>query len=173
MMMAGVDARINNAEQNAAVYQDLQNVNGNDAHQQNLHGIKQEAADIAKEVAKGASKELVNKLPGGEIIHGIVGKLRDDGYDAAIEQWNPKPDPQSIQVPSPEAVTSRADLDFINRIREAHENSGKVVSDDVIDQYCRDYGNAYNPLAIAGLATTTTDIDKFARGGLLVQKQGS
>lgn len=173
MMMAGVDARITNAEQNAAVYQDLQHVNGNNAHQQNLHDIKQEAADIAKEVAKGASKELVNKLPGGEIVHGIVGKLRDDGYDTAIEQWNPKPDPQSIQVPNPEAVTSRADLDFINRIREAHENSGKIVSDDVIDQYSRDYGNAYNPLAIAGLATTTTDIDKFATGGLLVQKQGS
>ncbi len=43
---------------------------------------------------------MVNKLPGGEIIHGVVGSLRDQGWDTAIDQWNPKPDPAVVKFPS-------------------------------------------------------------------------
>ncbi len=164
-MMAGVDARVDYAIQNAASYQDVHHAMDGLSHQQDVHGVKQEAADIAKEVFKGATKEVVNKLPGGEIIHGVVGSLRDQGWDTAIDQWNPKPDPAVVKFPSAADVSGGADLNFDSRLQSANNAAGNLISGQDYKDYRVIYGGAYNDLLKDGLAENPEQIDAFVSGG--------
>jgi hypothetical protein len=171
-VLSGVDARIDLALQNAASYQDVHHAQEGMSHKQDIYDIKQEAAGIAKEVVKGTTKDVVNKLPGGEIIHGVLGKLRDDGYDEMIEKWNPKPSPIVEQFPSSYVVKSTADLDFSNRIRAATDAAGNQISTELRDWYDVNYGGGYNDMIGDFLAHNPAEIDQFVSGGVKITGEG-
>ncbi|MBF6176455.1 TPR repeat region-containing protein [Nocardia blacklockiae] len=167
-MLAGVDARIDNAILNAATYQDVHDAIDGYSHQQEIHDTKQKAAEIAKSLVEGATNEAVNKLPGGEIVHSLIGDMRDQGIDSAIEKWNPKPDPVVVQFPRVQDVESSANLDFDDRIIRANGASDAPIPQSVLDVYRDRYGGAYNDLAVTGLATSPEEIDRYVSGGAKV-----
>lgn len=168
MMLAGVDARIDTAILNAATYQDVHNKIEGLSHQQDVHDVRQKAADIAKDVFKGATQDLVNKLPGGEIVHEVVGTMRDEKWDEAIENWNPEPDPVSVQFPRPGDVQATGDFAFDRKIIDANA-SGGTQSQDRIEEYRARYGTAYNEVITNLLAENPDQINALVNGGYKIQ----
>ncbi|MVU81597.1 hypothetical protein GPX89_30700 [Nocardia sp. ET3-3] len=166
--LAGVDARIDTAILNAATYQDVHNKMEGLTHQQEVQDTKQKAADIAKEVFKGITKEAVDKIPGGDIVHGVVEKMRDDSWDSAIEEWNPKPNAVIAQFPQAENVQATGDFDFDHRITDANASGGNQNQDQV-DGYKDRYGTAYNELVKNLLAENPDQINALVDGGYKLQ----
>ncbi|MFJ4652117.1 WXG100 family type VII secretion target [Nocardia sp. NPDC088792] len=166
--LAGVDARIDTAILNAATYQDAHDTMNGLTHQQEVQDTKSKAADIAKSVFQTVTKEAVDKLPGGDIVHGVVSTMRDQQWDSQIEAWNPKPNPVVVQFPGPSDVHATGDFDFDHHIEDANSNGGNQ-SKDQIDDYRTRYGTGYNELVTDLLADSPDKINAFVDGGSKVQ----
>ncbi|MQY17422.1 TPR repeat region-containing protein [Nocardia macrotermitis] len=167
--LANLDSRVNAAILNAGSYQHVHHAMDGLAHQQDTHDVKQEASKIAKEVFKGATKELVNKFPGGEIVHGIVGNIRDDGWDSSIEQWNPKPDSTIVAFPRAHDVGDAAVVDFDSRLQAADSAAGLGRWPDGYKDYRVPYDSTYKQDLSDGLITSKEKLENFLSGGSKIE----
>ncbi|MFD6395444.1 WXG100 family type VII secretion target [Nocardia sp. NPDC060249] len=162
-MIGGLDARIDNALYNAATNLDVSEASDKFTHANEIYETKQKAAEFATTLISGGTDQAVERLPGGAIVHGIVGEMRDKGMESVVEKWNPEPDPQPVQFPNVETLQGRAWENFRTQLDTANSAGGSQLPTVITDQYRRDYSGAYNDLD-TGFAGNPDRLKQFLAG---------
>ncbi len=170
-MLGNIDAHVSMAERNAAVYKDVEEVDGRNTHAQEAYDTRQKGAEFAKGVVSNVLDEATNKVPGGVVVQGIVSQLADSGMDKAIEAWNPEPTPEKMQFPNPHAIKADASTTFDSWIRSENARNGQAIPQSVMDNYSRDYSGSFNSIVPDILVTDADDLDKFLNGRVQLPKE--
>ncbi|GAD83684.1 TPR repeat region-containing protein [Nocardia asteroides] len=106
--LAELDGRYTNAINNALTWQDEQNAQTSFDEKTKTFENRQQAADIVKSLTLD-NLEIPGKSPAGVIGNEVFGVIKDEGYNAAMEKWNPEPEKEGIVPPNREALTTRSE----------------------------------------------------------------
>ncbi|MFD3507328.1 hypothetical protein [Nocardia sp. NPDC058666] len=154
-IMGGIDARMDSAISNAALFRDVNDKIEGYSHRQEIYDSKQKAAEFASMLVGGVTDGPIEKMPGGAIVHGIVGEMRDKGMESVIEKWNPKPEEESSQFPRPQDLKANAYAYYDEKV--ALHN----LSTDARDKL----STAYNGLAVDTIIDSPDALNQFLAGG--------
>ncbi|WP_328657580.1 TPR repeat region-containing protein [Nocardia salmonicida] len=106
--LAELDGRYTNAINNALTWQDEQNAQASFDEKTKTFENRQQAADIVKSLTLD-NLEIPGKSPAGVIGNEVFGVLKDEGYNAAMEKWNPEPEKEGVVPPNSDALTTRSE----------------------------------------------------------------
>ncbi|MEV6071038.1 hypothetical protein AB0L82_31210 [Nocardia sp. NPDC052001] len=164
--LANVDAHMNVGAQNAKIYLDSLKADEHNHHVQDQYEAKQQAGEFVKDLIGQSTDIAIDRVPGGAIVHGIVGDLRDSGLDQVIEAWNPEPDLKGVQYPDLYDSRSIADQGFKSYLEDANQRNGQSITRENERAYIGNYGGAYNDTVGSSLLTNTDQIKYWLTGGV-------
>ena len=157
--IAGLDAHIRDAGQNALIYQEHDQVAQHNDQAQQTHDDHQKIADTAKKLVDQVP------LPGGKLTGAVKGVAEDPIYNGLMNTINPQPTPEKVQYPSVESSIRDGNQDFRDRMTEFVQHSNQAPSNDTVDQYLRDYKAEYDGIVSNNLVKDNADLDQLSTGG--------
>lgn len=111
--LAQLDGRITNAVTNALTYQQEQELGEQNTAQQEAFENRQRAADIVKSLTLD-NIEIPGKGGVGMIGNSLFEVVKEQGYEAAVNKWNPEPEKETLPYPSTPVIEAQAE----NAIRQ-------------------------------------------------------
>ncbi|MEV6059643.1 hypothetical protein AB0L62_06545 [Nocardia asteroides] len=106
--LAELDGRYTNAINNALTWQDEKNTQTEFDEKTKTFENRQQAAEIVKSLTLD-NLEIPGRSPASVIGNEVFGVLKDEGYNAAMEKWNPEPEKAGIVPPNAEALTTSSE----------------------------------------------------------------
>lgn len=168
--LANIDAHMDVASQNAKSYMNSLEVGGHNDHMQDQWETRQKAGEIVKDLISQGTDAAIGRAPGGALVHGLIGDLRDKGLDQALEAWNPEPDVRGVQYPDKYVFQSAADQKFQSDLRFENTHSSQPIPRELLSSYIRDYGGAYNDTASSSLVIDSDSMKKWFSGAVEAPK---
>ncbi|MBF6069371.1 hypothetical protein IU488_10235 [Nocardia farcinica] len=111
--LAQLDGRITNAITNALTYQNEQKLAEHNNAQQETYENRQKAGEIVKSLTLD-NMEIPGKGGPGMIGNAVFDVIKDQGYEAAMNKWNPEPTTETMPYPDPQNI----DRDTRHAIRQ-------------------------------------------------------
>ena len=168
--MASIDAYVGDAQRNALIYQDHNEVAEHNDQAQKSHDDNQEIGDTVKKVVDAVP------LPGGKAISTVKDIAEDRAYKALMEDVNPNPTPSTVQYPSLGQLQQDGNQDFRDRLdRIANAGEGNA-NEAVLENYRDIYNNQYNGTVITDQVHDNNSLEQLSTGGAQapdVKKKGS
>lgn len=171
--LAGIDAHIKDAQQNALIYQDYHAVAEQNAQAQQSHDNNQQAADMAKKVVDALP------LPGGKAVSTIKDLVEEPAYKALMDNINPEPTPGTVQYPSVEKSILTGEQNFRDLFEPVAKDGDHPLSQAEIETHMETYRRQYADIVGSNLVHDNTSVEQLATGGALapdnkdVNKKGS
>ncbi len=123
--LARLDGQYTNAITNALTYQDSNKVGEYNDAQTKAYENRQNAADFIKGMTLD-SVELPNKVPGGPVANQLFDVLKEEGYNAAMEKFNPEPTAASIVRPDIGELQSGSNLGVRQTVLDSLHARGQL-----------------------------------------------
>ncbi|QIS18206.1 hypothetical protein [Nocardia terpenica] len=162
--LAGLDAHIDAATNNAVSYQA-----GNQVAQHNAQAMQ--SYTTTKDIAD-STKKLVDAIPipGGPFVGAVKNIGEDHAYQALLNEIDPQPKPGKLQFPDVGDMQNNAHNNFENRLDSLLQNGGQLPPETKRSDYVSAYEYEYNARTSAQLARNSSDLEQLATGGAQAPK---
>ncbi|MCC3333404.1 TPR repeat region-containing protein [Nocardia abscessus] len=134
--IAGLDARLTAAAENAMTFQDEHKIGDYNDHQIELFEKKRAAAEIVAEMTIGQI-EVPRQVPGGPIASMVADQLKESATEAAIEKFVPEPKELRQTFPDIANINAQGERDIQMQIISSALATGQDVPSALIDPTTR------------------------------------
>lgn len=125
--LAELDGRYTTAINNALTWQDEKNSQTDFDEKTATFENRQKAGEIVKSLTLD-NLEIPGKSPAGVIGNEVFGVLKDEGYNAAMDKWNPAPEKSVVVPPNPAALTTHSENEIRSTILQEMIKDGSLPS---------------------------------------------
>lgn len=123
--LAQLDGRYTTAINNALTWQDEKNSQTEFDEKTATFENRQKAGEIVKSLTLD-NLEIPGRHPVGVIGNEVFGVLKEEGYNAAMEKWNPEPEKEVVVPPNPAALTTHSENDIRSTILQEMIKEGSL-----------------------------------------------
>ncbi|MGK8508656.1 hypothetical protein ACRS5S_11515 [Nocardia asiatica] len=123
--LATLDARITNASLNALTYQMEKTADDDFTAKQETYEMRQKVGDIVKSLTLD-NLELPGRTPVSMIGNQVLEVAKEEGYNAAMEKFNPEPEKEYPTYPDRSRATAEANQQIVQQLFTTLHANGQL-----------------------------------------------
>ncbi|MBF6226144.1 hypothetical protein IU470_13680 [Nocardia abscessus] len=123
--LSSLDARITNASLNALTYQAEKTADDDFNAKQETYEMRQKVGDIVKSLTLD-NLEIPGATPVSVIGNQVLEVAKEEGYNAAMEKFNPEPEKEYPTYPNPLRATAEANHQIIQQLFTTLHANGQL-----------------------------------------------
>ncbi|MGK8489227.1 hypothetical protein [Nocardia asiatica] len=190
--LGSLDARITNASLNALTYQQEKTATDDFNAKQDTYEMRQKVGDIVKSLTLD-NLEIPGRTPIGVLGNQVLEVAKDEGYNAAMEKFNPEPEKEYPTYPDRSQATAEANQQIIQQLFTTLHANGQLppefvgtdgkpldvapfmaeplqptlrqlLADRNLEEFTEKYSNAHSFTTLSGMAQRPGDLTYYLTG---------